>query len=177
MLIQPFSFGASSIPVPKFLRVGQYYQGGFIIALSPLAYPNQSGLIIAPVEISTSMSWPGGVGVATPTDVSDGFANTQFAYNNGYTTNAIGTTWTYSVADTATGIIYSDWFLPARDQLIAVMLNKAFIPYPLTNSTYHSSSAFGPNPANQNFHVDTSGFATSGQKSDLRGVLAIRSFT
>jgi hypothetical protein len=176
MLIQPFSFGVSSTPVKKFLRLGQYYQGGYVITLGG-SYPNQDGFIIAPVEISNSMSWPGGVGVSTPADVTDGFGNTQFAYNNGYTTNAIGTTWTYSVADTGTGIVYSDWFLPARDQLIAVMNNKVFIPYTLTNSTYHSSSSFGPNPANQNMYVDVSSNFNSGNKSDLRGVLAIRSIT
>lgn len=176
MLIQPFSFGVSSTPVSKLLRLGQYYQGGFIVALSG-DYPNQQGLIVAPVEISGSMTWPGGVGVSTLTDVNDGFTNTQFAYNNGYTTNAIGTTWTYSVADTGTGIVYSDWFLPALNQLITVITNKIHIPYSLTAATYHASTAFGPNPANQSWWVDTSASSGTGNKTDLRGVLAIRQIT
>lgn len=176
MLIQPYSFGVSSTPVNKLLRLGQYYQGGYVINLAG-AYPNQTGLIIAPVQISSSDTWPADVNYAFPSNDNDGFSNTQESYNNGATTDAIGTTWTYEVVDTSTGILYSDWFLPAVNQLITIINNQSFIPYTLTASTYHSSTSFSPNPANQNFFVNLSAASGTGAKSDLRGVLAVRAIT
>ena len=152
MLIQPFGFNATRRPAGRLLSLGSYYQGGYVVYLTG-NYPNQQGLIIAPVEISGAMSWPLITpGVTTPVSqgYGFGFSNTQFAFNNGYTTDGIGTCWNYSNDG------YTDWFMPSADELVFVLLNLAFIPYTLTANFYHSSSAAVSNPANTNITVEKS---------------------
>jgi len=173
MLIQPFSFLASSVAVPRLLRLGLYWQGGYIVYLSG-NYPNQTGLIIAPVEISASMTWPsiGGVTTSTNKSYGAGYSNTETAYGVGYTTNGIGTCRNYENDG------YTDWFMPSADELSFVIGNKAYIPYTLNALTYHASSAYSPNPGNTNWIVLTSDTSQStGAHSDLRGVVACRYIT
>jgi hypothetical protein len=173
MLIQPFGFLGSSTNVCRLLRIGQFYQGGYVVYLTG-SYPNQGGLIVAPAEISDSMSWPSIGGQVTPigTGYGQGFNNTQSAYNVGYTTDGIGTCFNYSVNG------YTDWFMPSVDELSFVILNKSYIPYTLNALSYQSSSAFSANPANQNYIVITATVVQStGNHSDLRGVLACRYIT
>jgi hypothetical protein len=173
MLIQPFGFNATGKPTGRLLSLGLYYQGGYVAYLSG-NYPNQSGLIVSPVEISSSMSWPDIGGQVTPTTTAygQGYNNTDQAYQVGYTTNGIGNCWNYSNDG------YTDWFMPSLDELIFVIQNKSFIPYTLNAASYHASSAFSPNPGNQNWFVITNSAASSaGNHSDLRGVLACRYIT
>jgi|APGre2960657404_1045060.scaffolds.fasta_scaffold51147_2 hypothetical protein len=173
MLIQPFGFNTSGGATGRLLSLGLYYQGGYVIYLTG-NYPNQQGLIIAPVEISGAMTWPSIGGVVTPTDIAygKGFTNTQAAFAAGYTTDGIGTCWNY------TNDGFTDWFMPSADELQLVLINKAFIPYSLTGATYHASSAFVANPGNQNWIVDVATATKStGNHSDSRGVLACRYIT
>lgn len=173
MLIEPFGFLGSSTSTGRLLRLGQFYQGGYVVYLTG-NYPNQGGLIVAPVEISASSTWPSIGGVTTPVDQGYGFgySNTETAYNAGYTTDGIGTCWNYSVNG------YSDWFMPSAEELTFTIQNKIYIPYTLNASIYHSSSAFGANPANQNFAVVTATIGlTTVNHSDSLGVLACRYIT
>ncbi len=173
MLIQPLSFLTTGRTTPRLLRLGMYYQGGYIVYLTG-NYPNQGGLIVAPVEISASMTWPSIGGVTTSTDQSygAGYSNTQGAYNQGYTTDGIGTCWNYSNDG------YTDWFMPSTSELGFVITNKSYIPYTLNALTYHASSAYAPNPANQNWIVETADASSgNGNHSDERGVLACRYIT
>ena len=173
MLVQPFGFNATGRPTGRLLSLGLYYQGGYVVYLSG-NYPNQSGLIVSPVEISSSMSWPGGIGQFTPTNTGygQGYNNTQTAYGVGYTTDGIGNCWNYSNDG------YTDWFMPSLDELVLVIQNKSFIPYTLNAASYHASSAYVANPANDNWIVITNTAASStGFHTDLRGVLACRYIT
>lgn len=174
MLIQPFGFNATGRPTGRLLSLGLSYQGGYVIYLSG-NYPNQQGLIVAPVEISGAMTWPAispGVGTPTSQGYGFGFSNTQTAFGAGYTTDGIGTCWNYSNDG------YTDWFMPSADELVLVMLNKVFIPYTLTNDFYHSSSAAPSNPANTNFRVAKSDASiTTITHSTALGVLACRYIT
>jgi len=173
MLIQPFGFNASGRATGRLLSLGLYYQGGYVVYLTG-NYPNQQGLIIAPVQISASMTWPDIGGVVTPTDIAygKGFTNTQTAFGAGYTTNGIGTCWNYSNDG------FTDWFMPSADELQLIIINKSIIPYTLTATTYHASSAFVANPANQNWIVETAtANQSTGNHSDSRGVLACRYIT
>ena len=173
MLIQALSFNSTQNPVPRLLRLGMYYQGGYVIYLNS-AYPNQTGLIIAPIEISSAMTWPSIGGVVTPLDQAygKGYTNTETAYNVGYTTNGIGTCWNYSNDG------YTDWFMPSLTELTFMMINQSYIPYTLNALTYHSSSAFSANPGNQNMavgKVEINTFPVN--HSDAVGVLACRYIT
>jgi hypothetical protein len=173
MLIQPLSFLTTGRTTPRLLKLGMYYQGGYVIYLNG-NYPNQGGLIIAPAEISSAMTWPAIGGQATPTDQSygAGFSNTQTAYGAGYTTNGIGTCWNYSNDG------YTDWFMPSLTELTYMIINQSYIPYTLNALTYHSSSAFSANPGNQNMavgKVEINTFPVN--HSDAVGVLACRYIT
>jgi hypothetical protein len=173
MLIQPFSFSASSVAVPRLLRLGLYWQGGYIVYLTG-NYPNQSGLIVAPVQISSAMTWPSIGGVSTPLNQGYGFgySNTEAAYGAGYTTDGIGTCWNYESDG------YTDWFMPSTDELGIVIANQSYIPYTLTATGYHSSSAYGPNPGNQNLLVaNPSGTITPVNHSNAEGIVACRYIT
>jgi hypothetical protein len=173
MLIEPFGFLGSSTITGRLLRLGQFYQGGYVIYLTG-NYPNQTGLIVAPVEISASSTWPSIGGVTTPVEqgYGFGFSNTQTAFNVGYTTGGIGACWNYSVNG------YSDWFMPSAQELLFTIQNKEYIPYTLNAFAYHSSSAFGANPANTNFAVTTAlAGLTTVPHSDSLGILACRYIT
>ena len=173
MLVQPFGYNSSGTATGRLLKLGQYYQGGYVAYLTG-NYPTQTGLIIAPVQISASMTWPNIGGVVTPIDqgYGFGFSNTQAAFVAGYTTDGIGTCWNYSNDG------YTDWFMPSADELQLVIQNSSYIPYTLTALTYHASSAYGPNPGNNNYIVDVATATKStGAHSDARGVLACRYIT
>ena len=173
MLIQTFSYIPSNQTVPRLLRLGMYYQGGYVIYLTG-NWPEQSGLIVAPAEISSSSAWPSIGGVTTPVEQGYGFgySNTEAAFNAGYTTGGIGSCWNYANDG------YTDWFMPSTNELILVIQNQSQIPYTLNAAGYHASSAYGPNPANQNFFVyKATALADSCNHSDLKGVLACRYIT
>jgi hypothetical protein len=174
MLIQPFGFNATGRPTGRLLSLGLYYQGGYVVYLTG-NYPNQQGLIIAPVEISGAMSWPLiNPGVVTPVtqDYGAGFSNTQAAFAAGYTTDGIGTCWNYSNDG------FTDWFMPSVDELKFVMTNRAFIPYTLTATFYHASSATPSNPANTNFIVNKlNNDVSQTSHADAFGVVACRYIT
>lgn len=173
MLVQPFGYNATGRATGRLLKLGQYYQGGYVVHLTG-NYPTQGGLIVAPVQISSSIAWPSIGGVTTPIEqgYGFGFSNTETSFGLGYTGGGIGACWNYSNDG------YTDWFMPSADELQIVIQRSSFIPYTLTALTYHASSAFGPNPGNSNFIVDVATATKStGAKSDLRGVLACRYIT
>jgi hypothetical protein len=174
MLIEPFGFLAGSSTVCRLLRIGQFYQGGYVVYLTG-SYPNQGGLIVAPVEISSALAWPAIGGQVTPVEQAYGygFSNTESAYSLGYTTGGIAACWNYSVNG------YSDWFMPSTIELIYTIQQQSKIPYTLNAAAYHASSAYGPNPANDNFAITVApnpGITTVAHSTAL-GILACRYIT
>lgn len=169
MLVKPFGFlGAGRIP--RLLNIGDYYQGGYIVYLYG-NYPNQQGLIAAPTITATNVSWPSGVSTPVDTNYGYGYNNTESAYNAGSTTGAIGACWNYSNDG------FSDWFLPDNTELGYLVTNLSVLPYYPITTTFHSSTAYTPNPSAQSWFYQSNGTLDTAFKSDLRDAIACRYIT
>jgi len=159
------------------LTVGQTYQGGKIAYLLKAEDPGysaakQHGLIAAPSDQSTGISWydvwmqpPF---VTTTTEIGSGNANTNAIYT------ALGDGG-YAAAICYNLVLggYSDWYLPSKDELNKLYINRVAIGG-FTPNIYWSSSQYSGNVANiQNF---TDGAQTFNLESMDFYVRAIRSF-
>jgi hypothetical protein len=126
MIVAPFSFLGNTQNTGRLVRVGQYYQGGYIAFIQG-EYPNQTGLIIAPTDVTANIeSWQ----LQTYSNIS----GLSQAYGSGQlNTNAI-----LAQSSTATPAAtlcndysndgYTDWFLPSETELTNVRNNLALIP-------------------------------------------------
>lgn len=148
--------------------IGESYGGGIIFYIDATG---QHGLIAASSNQSTSASW-GCYGTAITgadgTAIGTGAQNT-IDIDAGCTTSGIA-------ADVAANLVlnsYSDWFLPSKDELNKMFLNKTAIGG-FTNNYYWSSSESSINNA---WAQD---FNTGGQYGNSRNVpsyvRAVRAF-
>ena len=157
----------TTLPVQIF-HIGQNYGGGIIFYVDST---RQHGLIAAPVDQSVGAEWGcsytyiGG----TSTDIGKGQANTALIVNN------------CSQANIAARIChnldlngFNDWFLPSRDELEQMYLQKNLIGG-FTDTWYWSSSEFS---ANFCWYVDLgNGFQSRDySKGNTFKVRAVRAF-
>lgn len=160
--------------------VGQPSSGGIIACLGG----GTQNLITAPSNNSSSIEW-GGAGDFTNTpSTDDGATNTTTIVavvgNNGGTPYAAQLCDTYQVDSQGntpcqTGnACYSDWFLPATNQLTCLYDNQITIGgFNVTN--YWGSTELGPDSA---FSIDfTSGSQQAESKNTTNNVRCVRSFT
>lgn len=110
--------------------IGQNYGGGIIFSIDGTG---QHGLIAAPTDQSTGAEW-GCFGTAIATTVS-GQANTN-AIVNGCGEGGIAA----RICDGYTLSIYSDWFLPSKNEIEKLWLHQDVVPN-LSHACYWSSSA------------------------------------
>ena len=161
------------------LNIGDSYQGGkvayILVSVDPGYDVNtQHGLIVSTSNQSTGIRWYNGTDIttgATGTAIGTGLSNT-----NTIITSQGGTPTSYAagLARAYTGGGYTDWYLPSKDELYKLYLNRTtiggFISY-----FYWSSSEAGNNIAwLQNFdNLGDQGFSGKNQTIYVR---AIRSF-
>ena len=154
--------------VEESLVIGQSYQGGIIAYIDSTG---QHGLIAATEDQSEGIQWYNSdsiVTCATGTAIGTGSTNTDAiiaAQGSG--------SYAASIARDYNGGGYTDWFLPSRDELNQLYVNKAAIGG-FTDALYWSSTEYVNTLAwTQNFY---NGIQFNVNKSNTYNVRAVRAF-
>ena len=133
-------------PIP--MVVGKAYQGG-IIAYVDLT--GQHGIIAATEDLDPAMAWDksGQTSLGTSSVIGTGKSNTDKMYATGTSVAATNTR-----NFTLNG--YTDWYIPSRDELNQVFINKTIIGGFDYTVQYWSSSESGSTGAySQHFGTGT----------------------
>jgi hypothetical protein len=154
--------------------VGQPLQGGVVATLAPGGMPD---LIAASADSSTGAAW-GGYGTAIGASAQ---SNTDGSANTTAIVAALGPG-SYAAA-LCTSLVdggYTDWYLPAEDQLTALQANQVAIGGFGLSDFYWSSTEFTSNPAfyaqAQYFAVGAGYSVVSDKNTNLR-VRCVRNYT
>jgi len=161
--------------LPNF-TVGQLYQGGviaYIFVPGDIGYiaGQTHGLIATTSNQSTSAIWgcSGTLVSGTGSTLGTGLNNSSIIVNT-----CTSSTIAAAICNNLTFGGYSDWYLPSRDELAKLYINRTSIGGS-SNASYWSSSQSGSTTAwSINFITGTSSSITS--KSSLLYVRAIRNF-
>jgi len=164
---------AYTVTVTVALVIGQAYQGGKIAYLDGTGL---HGLIAAATDQSTGIVWavaafedslvPGG----THTGMGTGAANTA----NIIAQNGAGGTYAAGLAGEYVSGVYSDWYLPSRDELNQLYLHQAAIGGFDESASYWSSSEDDSDRAWYEWF--RTGSRNSTLKNNVFKVRAVRSF-
>ena len=178
------------------LAIGDSYQGGVIAYFLKSGDPGydpkvKHGLIAAAADQSRSAPWSNIVSFAsgaTGTAIGTGQANTKTIVDQTATTDGVPVTCTGGAAYVCSQLDqggYSDWYLPSRDELTKLYLNKDAIGRFDSHTIYWSSSEFIPlsngglpmPPGAWNQEFDNGHwFSTDKNMSYAHGVRAVRAF-
>ena len=174
------SFSAFVAPTPVVYTIGQSALGGKIAYILQPGDPGydanvQRGLVAATSDQSTSIFWWNGSYVttgATATAIGTGLANTNtiIAVQGAVTTN-----YAAGLARAHNGGGYTDWYLPSKDELTKVFLNKVAIGGFDPFGSYWSSSEVDVNNAWIYYNFFSSPFSVL-KGGTAQWVRAVRSF-
>ena len=167
--------------------VGDFYQGGVVFYIfvdgdTGYVAGETHGLIAAVQDQSSGIRWYNGSYVtteATSTALGTGATNTTTIIS---VQGATGTSYAAGLARAYTGGGYTDWFLPSKDELNKMYLNRATIN---TTAASNSGSDFGSSYYWSSTENDNDnawmqrfidGFQTNFSKSATKDVRAVRAF-
>jgi hypothetical protein len=167
--------------------VGDFYQGGVVFYIfvdgdTGYVAGETHGLIAAVQDQSSGIRWYNGSYVtteATSTALGTGATNTTTIIS---VQGATETSYAAGLARAYTGGGYTDWFLPSKDELNKMYLNRATIN---TTAASNSGSDFGSSYYWSSTENDNDnawmqrfidGFQTNFSKSAKRDVRAVRAF-
>lgn len=112
-------------PIRSFDAIGKFWNGGYIIGIL-----NNFVYIVSPKSTETSLRWKTTNTATTGTSsLSDGLTNTNNMNNSSHPAAQ------YTRSLTTNG--YSDWFLPARNELALLIQNKHRLP--LEQSVFYNA--------------------------------------
>jgi hypothetical protein len=164
---------------PRFLSIGDSYGGGKLAYVLKSGDPGYDattahGLIAATSDYPTRIQWWNGTYLtagATATALGTGFANTN-------TIIAAQGTGSYaaSVARNHTGGGYTDWYLPSKDELFKLNLNKNAIGGFVGDWYYSSSENTDTSPATAWLINNTNGSWWPNVKPEAWSVRPVRAF-
>ncbi len=125
----------SEVNDSTYLSLGQSYQGGIIAYLDGSGL---HGLIVSDIEY-TGLWGCVGLGGGSYSD-NDGYANTSAAFNGcNYGNVAIAVSWNLTLNG------YSDWYLPAKNQLLTIYQNLFSQGILSMSGRYWASTAYSTN--------------------------------
>ena len=174
----------SVIPAPE--QVGDFHQGGvvfYIFESGDTGYiaGETHGLIAAVEDQSSSIQWYNGSYTTTGaigTAVGTGSANTDAIIAS---QGATETSYAAGLARAYTGGAYTDWFLPSKDELNQMYLNKSTINTTASaNSGNNFSNYYWSSTENSSSNAWIQGFSVGNQglggKDFTYNVRAVRAF-
>jgi len=173
---------SSVVPVSP-LQVGDFYQGGVVFHLfvpgeTGYVSGETHGLIAAVEDQSSGIQWNNGSSVttgATATAIGTGSANTDAIIS---AQGATETSYAAGLARAYTGGEYTDWFLPSKDELNQIYINKSTLEAvsgfnAFTNTYYWSSTEYDSDDAlMQLFSIGHQLNFSKGYTSTVRAVRA-----
>jgi hypothetical protein len=139
-----FSGATASIIVPHY--VGESFGGGIVFYVDGTG---QHGLIAATADQSTGIQWYNGnftTTGATATAIGTGLANTTAIISSQINTGSYAAKLCADYSLTVDGFTYTDWYLPSKDELNQLYLNRVAIGG-FANNVYWSSTEFDSNLA------------------------------
>jgi hypothetical protein len=169
--------GSSTSSVPS-ISIGQNYYGGTIAYIlqsgDPGYDPNTPhGLVAATADQSTGIRWYNGSFTttgATGTAIGTGLSNTNTIITS---QGATSTSYAAGLARAHNGGGYTDWYLPSKDELKKLYLNRIAIGG-FAGNYYWSSTEFDGDGAW--YHYFTVGYWGNSAKNYSNYVRAIRAF-
>lgn len=167
------------VTVTESLYIGMTYQGGVIAYIyqsgDPGYVPGEThGIIAAASDQSTGIIWAvsafqsTAISGGTRTALGTGAANTEKIISQ----NGEGTTYAAGLARSYNGGGYTDWYLPSKDEMYKLYINRVAVGG-FAGEAYWSSSELGADQAwAENFSIYGVKYLKSGNKN----VRAVRSF-